>query len=258
MISKNNYNLEWGNYFICADDSPSGLRWKKLPNKARSVKVGDVAGTRQYRKNGEPSKWMVKLMGKNYSCAKIVFILSNGYIENHMIVDHIDTNPFNNDIRNLRATTEPLNLKNKKYQQNNTSGFTGVSIVNKFSIKYYVATWIENGKQSGKSFSTKTYGDVLAKMKAICFRYEKLREIDKNADYSIQHYNLDEHQYDLIKEAANEIESFSIFAWATFAGEGSYDLMLYEGNEDYKEEYIKRNGEKYKDWVTELYVKEEK
>jgi len=63
---------------------------------------------------------------------------------------------------------------------------------------------------------------------------------------------------ELLDESADEIESFSIFAWATFDGEGSYDLMLYEGNENYKEEYIKRNGEKYKDWVTELYLKEKK
>ena len=256
MISKNDYDLKWDNYFIYTEDSPSGLRWKNLPDKAKSVKVGDVAGTKQYRKNGEPSKWMVKFMGKNYSCAKIVFILNHGYIENHIIVDHIDTDPFNNNIQNLRATTEPLNLKNKKYQRNNTSGFTGVSVVTKFSIKYYVATWIEDGKQRGKSFSTKTHGDILAKMKAICFRYEKLKEIDKNVEYSVQHYNLDEQQYKLIKEAADEIESYVQFAWATFDGEGGYDLVLYDMNEDYKDDYIKRNGEKYKDWVVPLYVKE--
>ncbi len=43
------------------------------------------------------------------------------------------------------------------------------------------------------------------------------------------------------------------FAWATFNGEGSYDLRLYEENEDYLEEWIKLNGEKYKDWVELLY-----
>lgn len=58
--------------------------------------------------------------------------------------------------------------------------------------------------------------------------------------------------------AEKESNEFIIFAWATFNGEGSYDLILYEGNESYKEEYIKRNGEKYKDWVVELYMKDSK
>jgi hypothetical protein len=44
------------------------------------------------------------------------------------------------------------------------------------------------------------------------------------------------------------------FAWATFDGEGGYDLRLYEGNENYRHEYIQRNGEKYADWVLALGV----
>ena len=45
------------------------------------------------------------------------------------------------------------------------------------------------------------------------------------------------------------------FAWATFNGEGGYNLRLYECNEQYREEYIALNGEKYKDWVMPLYRK---
>ena len=43
-------------------------------------------------------------------------------------------------------------------------------------------------------------------------------------------------------------------AWMTFDGEYSYELMLVQDNEDYRNEYIKRNGEKYKDWVQPLYT----
>ena len=63
---------------------------------------------------------------------------------------------------------------------------------------------------------------------------------------------------DLLEEAADEIESYVQFAWATFDGEGGYDLMLYDMNEDYKDNYIERNGEKYKGWVVPLYTKETK
>ena len=61
---------------------------------------------------------------------------------------------------------------------------------------------------------------------------------------------------DLLEEAADEIESYVQFALATFDGEGGYDLMLYDMNEDYKDNYIERNGEKYKGWVVPLYIKE--
>ena len=206
MISKNNYNLDWNYFFYNDPHSPSGLRWKTVSEKSYSVKNGDIAGTKQYRKNGEPSKWMVKIRGKNYSCAKIVFIMAYGYVENNILIDHIDTDPFNNKIENLRATIEPLNLKNKKYQNNNSSGFTGVSVIVKKGVKYYVATWIENGKQRGKSFNTSKLGEICSKLSAVCFRYEKLKEVDAHGDYSQQHYNIDDTTYELFKEAINKIQ----------------------------------------------------
>jgi hypothetical protein len=43
-------------------------------------------------------------------------------------------------------------------------------------------------------------------------------------------------------------------AWSTFDGEGGYDLRGYEYNETYQEDYVTRNGEKYRDWVTPLYA----
>lgn len=42
------------------------------------------------------------------------------------------------------------------------------------------------------------------------------------------------------------------FAWATYDGEGSYDLRLFVDNEDYKDEFIKRNP-RYASWVIPLY-----
>jgi hypothetical protein len=43
------------------------------------------------------------------------------------------------------------------------------------------------------------------------------------------------------------------FAWAEFDGEGGHDLRLYENNEDYHQEYVKRNGDKFASWVFPLY-----
>lgn len=65
---------------------------------------------------------------------------------------------------------------------------------------------------------------------------------------------------DSISSAIDEIDtlrkkpdSMRIFAWAIFDGEGGYHLMLYDGNERFRDDYIKANGEKYKRWVTPLY-----
>jgi hypothetical protein len=43
-------------------------------------------------------------------------------------------------------------------------------------------------------------------------------------------------------------------AWQTFDGEGGYDFRQFAGNETYREDYIKRNGEKYAAWVVPLYT----
>ena len=43
-------------------------------------------------------------------------------------------------------------------------------------------------------------------------------------------------------------------AWRTFDGEGGYDYRTYEDNEDYRINYIKRNGERYSHWVEPLYL----
>jgi hypothetical protein len=56
-----------------------------------------------------------------------------------------------------------------------------------------------------------------------------------------------------IQRIGQEIEQ-ELVAWATFDGEGNYDFRSYEGNENYREEYIKRNGEKYANWVKPLYA----
>jgi hypothetical protein len=42
-------------------------------------------------------------------------------------------------------------------------------------------------------------------------------------------------------------------AWRTFDGEGGYDYRTYENNEDYADEWNKRNA-KHKGWVEPLYT----
>lgn len=43
-------------------------------------------------------------------------------------------------------------------------------------------------------------------------------------------------------------------AWREFDGEGGYDYRSFADNEAFRDEYIKRNGEKYATWVEPLYA----
>lgn len=55
-------------------------------------------------------------------------------------------------------------------------------------------------------------------------------------------------------DRAQQQENAEPFAWAVFDGEGSYDLLLYQNNEGYRDDYLKRNGHKYQTWVFPLYA----
>jgi hypothetical protein len=88
-----------------------------------------------------------------------------------MFVDHIDRNPLNNQISNLRLATYTENNRNISKKKNNTSGFIGVSKkVNKNECqdgihinKYWYCSWHDNeGIQRAKTFSFDNVGKVRA------------------------------------------------------------------------------------------------
>ena len=86
------------------------------------VKVGDVAG---YRNNNN-GRYYVTFNKKNYLLHRWIFMYHHGYLTNGKDVDHIDGNPGNNRIENLREITHAQNLLNSKIYHSNTSGIKGV------------------------------------------------------------------------------------------------------------------------------------
>ena len=53
---------------------------------------------------------------KKYLCHRMIFETFNGLIEDDLVIDHIDSNPLNNNLENLQAITQG---------ENNKRGLTG-------------------------------------------------------------------------------------------------------------------------------------
>jgi hypothetical protein len=112
-----------------------------------SVKMrGKLAGSlnnRGYRK--------IEINGKKYGAHQIVFALHNGYIPE--VLDHINNNPSDNRIENLRAATKSENGYNRKQILSNTSGAKNVS------YRQDTNKWRVDIRIDGKPFCFGSYDD---------------------------------------------------------------------------------------------------
>jgi len=98
---------------------PSGvLRWKVKPCKSKK-QVGDIAGN--LMPNGY---WHVGINRRQYYLHRLMW--SFFYDEWPKVVDHIDGNPLNNRIENLRNVCQARNAWNAKGHKDSKLGIKGV------------------------------------------------------------------------------------------------------------------------------------
>jgi len=103
-------------------------------------KIGSIAGWvtncngRQYRK--------MSINKKIVYVHHAIFLLHHGYLPSY--IDHIDGNPLNNRIENLRSATQSQNMGNSKLKKNNSSGYKGVTF--RKDTKKWNASIMVNGK----------------------------------------------------------------------------------------------------------------
>jgi hypothetical protein len=110
--------LERARELLRYDAAAGNLYW--LVNRGRSAKAGQVAGYSTCGRVG------VKIDGRMYQASRIAWLLHYG-VHPHKLIDHIDGNPANNRIENLRDVTHQVNCENKRGpQSNNKLGFMGV------------------------------------------------------------------------------------------------------------------------------------
>jgi len=128
------------------------LFWKV--SKAKRTKIGDIAGCHK-----EKGYFHCGIDGTNYLIHRLIFAFHYGYMPKY--IDHIDNNPSNNKIENLREATYSQNQCNKTLQKNNTSGVKGVTWV-KSRCRWVVKVQIDNIQKQIGYFKDLEFAELIS------------------------------------------------------------------------------------------------
>jgi len=182
--------------FIYDESSQTCLRWaidcfSGRSNGRKHISVGDVAGSL----NGTGGYSQIHYKQGMYRVHRIIWEMFHGYVPEKYVIDHIDGDPTNNSVSNLRAVEEKYNSRNKKKQNNNTSGFVGVTSIKyknpaNVEYRYYKASWADSvslGK-CYKIFSVHVHGEEEAFRLACEYRLKMIAQLNsQGAGYTDRH-----------------------------------------------------------------------
>lgn len=175
--------------FYYDESSKSCIRHLSSSGNKRTF-YGKEAGYACKNKRKQFIKWVVTINGSHYNAARVVWILHHGFIDSLFVVDHIDGDPSNNRISNLRLVKRAVNNRNQKTPVTNTSGVIGVSRKsNGRGRHYWCAHWREvDGTQSSKNFSIDLLGEEVAFQLAVEERQTAIKRlIELGANYHENH-----------------------------------------------------------------------
>lgn len=119
-------------------------------------------GEKHFDKYGSPSSIRLRFNGRRYLIHRVIWVLNFGSISEDLQIDHIDGNPFNNTIENLRLVTPRMNQRNRSKNINNKTGEHGVAYHktsnNSGGYNEYIrVVWVANNKQKHADFNLKRF-----------------------------------------------------------------------------------------------------
>ncbi len=185
---------DYSEYFIYDPESPSGLARIKgiLGGKGHSHEKGKIGpcGTKTARADGS-CHWGITFKNRGLLVHRLVWQLINGEIPRGFVVDHVDGDPLNNKIENLRLITQAENSRNARRAKDNSSGITGVCFQKageKNTAKWLAYFTNANGKQIIKHFSVRRLGSDEAFRLACEWRTEQIENRNnQGAGYTERH-----------------------------------------------------------------------
>jgi hypothetical protein len=121
------------------------------------------------RKSGQIARLRGGFLGKKYCTHRIVWLIYYGeWPKNH--IDHINQDPTDNRIKNLRDVTQAENNKNKTLQNNSKTGYSGVSFYKRYR-KYQVVISTNNIKKHLGYYDTAEEAAAVRAVASINYNY---------------------------------------------------------------------------------------
>lgn len=130
--------------------------------------------------------YCVCLFRKSYKVHRIIYsIMNKCTLTEEEFIDHINGNPSDNRVENLRVVSKTGNSRNHKIRKSNKSGITGVTLIRN---EGWVAHWKEGSFRKSKYFGISKYGMDTAFKLACEYREEKIKELNLlGYNYSYRH-----------------------------------------------------------------------
>lgn len=184
MINSKSIPKEVLEIFEYSENSPSGLLYKIDIYNSRGfihTRKGLSAGTVLKDKSKKPKSWQINTSFGKFSAHRVVWNLFNGEIPKGLVIDHIDGNPLNNNIKNLRVVSQAENNRNsaRDHFRLNCPLPNGVSIRDVANGSrsrknlYFVVTWSNGEKEKFRYFNAEKLGLLVAHRDSVMFRKSK-------------------------------------------------------------------------------------